>query len=290
MRADRLRYILEAQARQQESIYGPIIGEDQRRDIGIQLATYLGEEVYDYLNQLGFKHYLPPVDRSDYARKMEVVDLLKYALALAWVEGMNEDELFHMFCDKTDIVQMREAQLSASARIAAIDIDGVLANIRAGGYDSSWTIEAQDAWMVDGNILRLQPIDRNIQALRSLRKLGWQIVLVTSRKRHRHKAIEMQTYQWLETYAVPYDKVIWGHDKVEAMVEAGIRPSIYADDSPKHAIDVAGWGVKTYLLDDGELELSHPQITRMDNLLAISELLESATDQYMPISGIAPPE
>jgi len=84
---DRLAHIYKLQSEQQTTLIGPRpIGEKEQRALAIQIASYLGEDVYDYLNQHGFKHYLPPLDRSAYARKMEVVDLLKYVLALVWVE------------------------------------------------------------------------------------------------------------------------------------------------------------------------------------------------------------
>lgn len=274
MSTDRLAEMIFIQCEQQCEMYGEISGDDQRRELGIQLATYMGEEVYDYLNQLGFKHYLPPIDRSEYARKMEVIDLLKYTLALAWVEGMDALEVYTMFCDKTATVRARDAVLLMDQRIAAVDIDGVLADIAQGGYDSGWTIEEQDAWHLEGNIASLQPIYESIAVLQHLRIYGWQIVLVTSRKRHRHKAIESQTYAWLETYKVPYDKVLWGHDKAETMAEAGIKPTIYIDDSPKHAIDVAMTGIKTYLMGHPEVKIDHPMIRRIDNLLAIDEMFE----------------
>jgi len=237
----------------------------EQRRFATEYALYLMGEVHEYLDAIAYKRHLAANEAPRATRLNEVVDILKYAMAIAWAEGFNAIEITEAFYAKTQTVYARRQRELDESKIASFDIDGVLADITAGGYKRDWDIGDIDAWMAEGNILKLPIIPETTHIVRSLKRQGWSIVLTTSRKRHRHANIEYETYRWLKQHDIPCDYISWSYDKSEGLAEAGIKPVFHVEDTPKHALDMASWGVHTFLIGhtmpdsfSGEGEKIHP--------------------------------
>lgn len=267
--------MLALQAQQQEFFEGPLPeGRAEQRALAERYVGYMIGEAYEYLNAIAYKKHIPTGEQSYNNRLLEWVDMFKYLLAIAWTEGFSAQEIRQAFDHKTSAVFDRHKREVFSERVAAFDIDGVLANIESGGYSRDWPLEQQDEWMAAGGVARLRPYQAVVEVVRELKAQGWAIVLVTSRKRHRHQNIEHETYSWLRQHGIPCDLLLFGYDKSETMAEAGIRPAFYVEDTAKHALDVASWGVPVYYLGQGLPPDFHPAITTLDRGELLRRTLE----------------
>lgn len=212
---------------------------EERRRIGMELAVSLSDEVHDYLRELGHNRILPPPPDSRYNRLVEIADLLKMTLALAWLDDFTAEELVQAFYDKSVAVQERYRLPFRGKRVAAFDIDGVIAD--------GFTTFANERPMA------CQPLDSAVQVVRALSSAGWGIIYVTTRKRQRDKSLEADTYRWFSAYDIPCDRILWSYDKSAAILDARLPVRFMVEDSPKHAIDVAEAGIPVYYVGKQEV-------------------------------------
>lgn len=244
--------MLELQAVQQATFEGfdKPPSRAEARKLATEYAQYLNGEVVEYLNSIAYKRHLA-VEEAPYATRLnEWIDMYKYLLCIAWAEGFTSLDIAEAFYNKTETVYARHQRELMESKIASFDIDGVLADISSGGYDRDWDMAEIDRWHADGNIAQLPVIPQMARVVRHLKQQGWSIVLTTSRKRHRHANVEHETYRWLQRHDIPCDYISWSYDKSEGLAEAGITPQFHVEDTPKHALDMASWGVTTWLVGD----------------------------------------
>lgn len=239
----------------------PGLWEDKRQ-LQTSICTYLVGEIYEYLNAINYKHFLPPHPEHSSQRKIELIDTFKYLLTLFDFEGMTEDEIWHLFQEKTAVVRERHKKTVMHERVCGFDIDGVLASYQ------DWVDE--EAFVESGRALALEPVQGASELLSHLKEEGWHIVLITARKRHRYPRIEGDTYKWLEQHGFVYDKVLFGFDKADTMVRNGLRMVFFVEDSPKHALDMAGAVERVYLVSrDIDTHISHPKVINISSIAEI---------------------
>lgn len=234
-----------------------------------------------------------PSPRS--ARLLQLIDIQKYLITAALVEGANADEWFDLFVQKTDIVEERWLQdkkqwEEENVKLIVCDIDDVLAEYAGSEFDYAQgqcsalgvvnpSREQMKKWMEeDGVFKHLPPITENIQAIQDLHNIyGYHVILMTSRRAWRVPSIQADTTYWLKKYNVPYEAILWGYDKAEAIANRlkNVKPSFAIENSRKHAVDIADCGIKTYWVNkDGE-QLEYPYIVSVHNLTEIEELREN---------------
>lgn len=269
-----LQDFLKHQYRQQEEVIGPRPdGRAEQRQMAMQFAHYIIREVYEYLDALSFKHYLPTDELPRQTRIIELVDILKFWGALAWLEGVTAPELIQTFLDKSDLVDERLRAKHMAERIAGFDIDGVLAQWSFMPEDAE---EIKEEFYESGGTLALEPYADAAQTLLALKERGWGIVLVTARKISRHSRLEHETHQWLKSNGIPYDLVLFGYDKEEALAKSKVKLKFFVEDNPKHALDIAKSGVDVLLLRSREAV--HERIHYIDEIKQVKDWAGIGTD------------
>jgi hypothetical protein len=266
--ADRLAQMFAQQYEAQELFWGPLPDDRaKRRELAAHFAQELGGEVYEYLDAIAYKRFIPREEAPRGTRLLELVDIFKFWLCLCWTEGVSARELADAFDGKTRIVHDRWRERMESGMVAGFDLDGVLCEYGA------WT-PSEAEFIERGGCLTLKPEPGAKQLLEWLRSKGFSIVVITARKAHVHRRLEIDTFDWLEANELPVDRVLYGYDKSALMRPYGERFGFFVDDSPKHALDMAEAGVHTFHLDPFS-NLSHKNIERVCDLASLRDRLET---------------
>lgn len=265
MTYDRLSEIFRRQYDQQNEINGRLPeGRNEQRALAKEYCLNLHGEVEQYLQGMSYRSFLPVNEWPRSTRVLDVVDMFKYVIAIAWTEGISARELFEAFEMKTKMVSERFSRGVLTSKIAGFDIDGVLAV-----YEDWWTETGGDEtpFIESGGMLTLKPMPYAKELLSYLKDDGWSIVLVTARKVQRYTRIEQDTHDWLQANEIPYDVVLYGYDKMASIKPFGQEFKFFVEDNPKHALDVASAGIQVYHLEsrDGPTPV-HQNIMRIESL------------------------
>jgi hypothetical protein len=227
-----LEHIFAAQYYQQRLIHGELPeGRPEQVELAKTFALQLQDELVSYMRATGYK-MLAGAELPRETRIIELVDVFKYLLAIAWTEGISAHEFADAFMGKTKTVADRLRISAESSKICAFDIDGVLAEYQ----------EWHDG--IDATMLRPLPGARAL--LERLKTEGWTILIVTSRKIWVNQKLERDTHDWLQGHGFPYDRILWGYDKLENLKSYGAKLQFFVDDQEKHCIDVESGGIKTW--------------------------------------------
>ncbi len=99
-------------------------------------------------------------------------------------------------------------------------------------------------YMVD----EVHPKPYVVEYLNKLREDGNKIVLVTARFEIKEFDVIESTKKWLDKYQIPYDKIIFNAEsKLE--IAKNEKIDVFIDDSYKNCQDMAGTGIKAFLMD-----------------------------------------
>lgn len=272
---DRLADMLLAQYDQQTAfLLHRVYDDTERAKLSLELAFGAIEEINEYVALTDYKTLLPRGSRMKdrrSARKYQIIDLLKYTLALAHLDDFTADELYETFMSKTDTVRLRYREELDALRVASFDIDGVICDLAGAGFDGSGSEADKAAFFDTGGAVHCKPVTGAQQLLYRLQRDGWGIVLITTRKRHWHPTLESQTYAWLSSWSMPFDRVIFSQSKADALIDSRLPIGFHVEDSAKHALDVASAGIRTFYV--GPAQVEHPLIIRADGIDAVAEAL-----------------
>ncbi len=230
--------MLALQAEQQESLWGMLPADRMsQRQLAEKFAAFLDEERVEYLKAIAYKTWLAQPEADRRSRLIEIIDMLKYVLSIAWTEGATAAELEEVFEQKTAVVRERRQERKHSGRkVVAFDIDGVLCQALQWKPSEAEFVAARGA-------LRIPPIQRTIEFARWCREQGYGIVIITTRKAGIFRQLEYDTYEWLHQHKVPFDAVLWGYDKLWAIERNGEDVVLALEDKHKHALDLAQGGI-----------------------------------------------
>lgn len=269
--SDRFNDLIRAQYYQQDMfLRHRIVDEGERATLGVELAVGVIEQANQYLRLTERTALLPRreqlADRRS-ARKNQIIDILKYALALAHLDDFTSEELYAAFLDKTDTVRKRHLDRVSALKVASFDIDGVLCDLTGAGFDHDASEEEKARFFDSGSALICNPFPHAKELLDHLQQTGWGILLVTTRKRARHPLLESETYSWLEVCKIPYDRVIFSADKADAIISSKLPVRFHVEDSAKHALDVASAGIPVFYV--GSAPIWHANVTTVPGLADI---------------------
>lgn len=240
-----IREIFNLQYAQQERIHGPLPDDRVRqRALAHRFATAAQSELVGYLDAIAYKDFLPGREKPRSTRLIELVDAFKYVLATAWTEGISAAEFLKAFEDKTRTVdQMWEQRALRGEKVCSFDMDGVLCE-----YNVSWG-PTEEEFCERGGVLEIPCLDGARELLTWLKSKGWTIVITTARKRWLIQRLDGDTREWLRRHGIPFDAIIFNHDKGYALEQLGVEVYFHVDDKPKHAIDVVQHVQRSYLLN-----------------------------------------
>lgn len=189
-------------------------------------------EVIQLLDTTDYKRHVlrqKPFNRGNYTE--ELVDILKYWLNLAIIQGITPEELFERFLDKTKLVQERyeiqTIEWNQGSLLVCTDLDGPVQHPSG------------------------KPAEGCIDILKSLKQRGYYIAIITARELRETKNLYYETKQWLDDAGVPYDFLLSGKDKYDVLRDNfhPAHPAFFVEDSGEYAYDLANKGVQVYLLN-----------------------------------------
>ena len=206
----------------------------------------------------------------------ETVDVVRYMMATLNTWGITSLEFENAF-EKKDVYLNKHYQLQqrkwAGQPVAIVDIDDVLANFRTGF--SAWLykkfgvradVDSKEYYFItalskinlnsehvfkmfldDEGFAKLDKDDQNIELLKTLKKQGYWIHLLTARPEEELQCL-YDSYYWITSNEIPCDAISFSPEKFRwcaksKYYDAGaIKFAI--DDAPKHAEDYAKHGIK----------------------------------------------
>lgn len=268
--------LIAAQAQQQALWYErDLLTDAERRAMMDELLLGLNEEATELARELRRK---PHVVRQERGQKgnavMEMVDVLKYLLAIAHLNGTSPDELVRAFHAKTIEVEQKFHQYRVELegrRVLVTDLDSCVADLAnffsatGGQYGNATagtlsTEERKAQWYADGGFLTLGVIDGARECLKEAHAQGCLVAVVTARPVWEHARIRADTVQWLYANDIPYDILLANKDKWDA-VHQSILPArvvAFVEDRDKHAGELLDHNVRPVLLYDQPWNQSMP--------------------------------
>lgn len=242
-----------------------------------EFVLHITDELHEFLRCTSWKMHRKnddPVVRSN-ARE-EWVDAFKFLVGLAQIWGFDYDEIVEEFFRKTAVVEYRyrmERRLEAvepSARVVAVDIDGVLndyprhflrwaARYLQGGAFSGTSelrdevgpkryLELKDLYRESGE-KRNQGVREGAKALLDgLRSAGFTVVLLSKRPYWRFYRIYADTIEWLERNALFAEAVLFDREKHRRILDRFPELVAIVEDDPRVAAEVAAVGKRVVLV------------------------------------------
>tara|TARA_Y100000310_G_scaffold341182_1_gene439515 strand:+ start:7412 stop:8338 length:927 start_codon:yes stop_codon:yes gene_type:complete len=287
---------------------GLFLGEEPQKETK-DLALALHSEVSEILNCITWKaHRAIDGTLSHSNVKEEIIDIFKLWMVLANVWGLDPKELEELFYEKSDVVQQRwEQELVldlGTDTCFCIDLDGVLCDyvktwiffLQNEGVETSYYID--DYTSLDFSVYLEDPTQyANLK--RKYRETGWKrkaeidpfaeyfmnklaatgkkIAIVSARPEKEYRRIFSDTIQWLKKHNLPYDAVIFEHDKRNWVIENAPLVEFAVEDNPSNALSLARYGIKTYLVDKPyNREAEHENIIRVESLHSLVGVLKNA--------------
>jgi len=262
--------------------------DDERAALMKDLLLGLHEEASELQRSADRSRYhllkLPPLPtREKFAE--DVVDTLKYLLAIAALLGLDCHDLARAFAAKTLHVAERWGQekmeLKQTTRVLMVDIDGVLADW-LGGFlaylngalgepidprlvNHQSMDQRKDAFHASGGFKKLDVLPGAVETLTWIRSLGYKIALVTARPHRRFPNIYRDTVDWLEQAGIKYDILLFEREK--DVVLSRLAPATilaHVEDRARHASEMAAAGVRVLKMPTPEdPHVEHPLITHV---------------------------
>jgi len=227
----------------------------------------------------------------------EIIDVFKFLMGAAHFVGMDYDTFCETYWKKTSIVKQRLHQeyeldlLANENKIAAIDIDGVLAkfpepfieftnkelNTKFTDFEDLETTldyltyeNLKDRYRQSGIKANL-PLTKNaVEFTNELRKRGYKIVMLSARPVEIYKRIYSDTLEWLNKNKIAYDAVMFDKEKHIKIVREFPNLKFIVEDNRHNANKVARLNCKAFLLDNTYNQgKTHPNVTRVKSLAEI---------------------
>lgn len=108
--------------------------------------------------------------------------------------------------------------------------------------------------------------------IRYLKRLGYHIVIITSRPLNKHPELFKQTTNWLDKNEIIYDDLIFSPEKHLPVLSRYPHLKFGVEDNRYYANLVASWGYKMFLLDN---DYNGGKINKnVQRIYSINEILE----------------
>jgi uncharacterized HAD superfamily protein len=271
------------------------MGSVERRRLTTDLVAQLHEEVSELgrANPTYKRHLLADRDVDPHNICVEVVDVIKLAIATAQLHNLTVYDVVDEFKRKTTEVASRvqgeRAVMRKNIKLLCVDMDDTisdlaawvehLAKLNGGGGGDHWELleRQKHAFYQQGRFREMPPIEGAPEGMRLLKERGYTIVIVTARPQWQYKRLYADTLQWLAAHDVPFDHILFGKDKVEAVFQH-LRPAwpvAFIEDHPRNALALAEASIPVLLLDNPRNRdvKAHEAIKRVMNWKEILEAL-----------------
>lgn len=274
------------------------LSEIDKRRVAKDMALGLYEEVKELIDST--VHYKAHILKNTPTEKTNIIedtaDVLKYLFAMAQLYDVTAEELFQGFVEKTrvvdDIAHGQKLELERNTKLIISDLDGCIADISelTNELSNAQGNKSMDDKMVDslermkthfyigGGFKKVPAIHGAMTAMHWMKEMGYKIVIITARPYWQYKRIYSDTLEWCRNNGIVYDSILFNKDKAEAIYEHifPARPMAFIEDRDKHALELAGIGVRVLLLDRpyNQSLPEHPLIKRVRDWREIIKYLE----------------
>jgi len=223
------------------------------------------------------------------------VDVLKLVISLLQLYGVESNEVYKYFCDKSQYIDhaLKSARLEdVKENIIILDLDGCVSDMSKYSVkfksfgeteigENATFEKLKNDWYASGGFMDLPVIPGAAESNWELRK-DWTIVIVTARPIWEHKRIGPDTVEWLIINDIWFDAIYFGKDKADIIMSkvlSGNKPKriIAIEDRDKHAIELAAAGFDVLLMDqiwNRGFTSNSNKIRRVFNWKMIMELLK----------------
>lgn len=305
----------------------PAATHEERTARTKEMVLHLFSEADELLRASGawkFHRNVPVRENREHV-KIELIDMFKYWMIVALIQGITPEELVDAYWTKSMVVRQRYTEewiRTTHEQSVLIDIDNVLADYMAGflvwghmmGYIQTKNfnrlrltrpayLNAQSMDIEEGlyatmkhefrvsqqhRLLPLMPGARDF--LSEIRYLGYQIILLTSRPIHRYPNLYGDTLHWLKLNNMSYDFIWWAQDKgAEAVERLPVNNIMFAvDDEYQFVEQLNSRGIMTFWYRPGMLDecIDHEK-GEVNRLKDIPELYRTYGDAH--VSGFRTP-
>ena len=269
-----------------------LLSDENKAKIVDELLLGLYEEVGELARACRQKPHIVRQERGGHGNSHEeIVDVLKYILAIADILGMTPEDIQARFIAKTMAVEQKVTQYRVDLegrRAFVTDLDSCVADltpfmIATGGMYGAANVgtlgtEARKAaWYAEGGFLTLPIMDGARKCILEAKDNGCLIAIITARPVWEHARIRADTIQWLKDMDIPVDIVLFNKDKWDALHQSVLPAQIigFVEDRVKHIDELVSHHVKPVFLMDQpwNQEVSHPYVTRVTQWEQVAEAM-----------------
>jgi len=214
--------------------------------------------------------------------KIQIVDIVKYAVGLYILVGGNAKEFEELFTNKSNELDNRwnqnEVKFTKENKVVVFDVDGVIADYsnhytdflenvcglvsvnkdrKSYSFFEKYGItrQAEEQFNIDfikmGGFTKIPVFDGIVDVMNEIKNKGIKIVLLTARPSWIFKRLISDTYRWLKNNNIPHDLIIWDKDKADAIINYVFPAKVICmvEDRDKHSLEVSHIGVDVLLID-----------------------------------------
>lgn len=225
----------------------------------------------------------------------EFIDITKFATGLFQLWGISYSEYKDEFMRKSFVVEQKYKQekdfdlLNKDSKICGIDLDGVLFDwpafflefIEKVTYQKFETIKEvkkvlgqkqydtlKHMYRQSGQKAKMRPKEYAIELTKTLKSLGYQIVILTSRPYEKYNRIYADTLEALKVNKFDYNVIFWDKNKCNKIIKEIPQIRFLIEDEIGQALSVAQSGYKVFLLkSEFSNHVEHENIIRVKNNL-----------------------
>lgn len=228
----------------------------------------------------------------------EIIDVFKYIVNICVVWGISSNQFEDVFDSKTMVVLQRYKQEflkpNDDEKTCAIDLDDVLnewerffVDTFNEKYKTKFTSDKQirnhlgplkyaeyKHWWRDSGIKRKIPAKCGASSfVKSLKKKGYRIVIISSRPYREYSRIFSDTLWWLKKNHIKFDDIYFEEHKHLKILKHFPKLSFMVEDNKDYAFQVAKEGYRVYLLSKEKVETER-QPFRNTNVMIVNSLHE----------------
>jgi deoxypyrimidine-specific 5' nucleotidase type C protein (NT5C) len=109
--------------------------------------------------------------------------------------------------------------------------------------------QLKHAYRSSGKELDVPTLPGAAEFTRSLKHMGYQIVIVSARPVERYKRLYSDSIRWLRKHGVQYDAVLWDSNKEDRIIRDLPVVNFVLDDDPQNVERLVKAGINAYLFD-----------------------------------------
>lgn len=271
MSTDKIKNILASQKKFSNLFFNSDeLSEEEKIERHKIFALALHSEVASLADAVHYKDHRPTKTETNRQKIVyETVDVVRYCLGILNLWNVSTEEIVDAYESRDAFLWDRETrgiQKWDGQPVVIVDIDDVLARFRKGffgwvkdRFDVDFDIEEpnyyvrgnvghlsnEEAYMLfiqEGGIRTLETNQNVLDAIKSLKKDGFWIHLLTARPKDNLKCL-YDTYYWLAKAGIEYDSVALNSEKYRWLADKEFfkqgKVVCAIDDSPKHASEYA---------------------------------------------------